>query len=147
MVRAEDRILLLSYEKDGEIMYLYPGGGHEPGETLIETEEREVYGETGISAGAGRVVALHEIQPSKGFEYPGDIRSIYISDAHRVAVYFEFIVDAGTKPNLDVELDRLHTGFIWATLEELDQLLVIPDISSPLRDSLGQSGNLLRSDT
>lgn len=147
VVRAEDRILLLRYERDGETLYIYPGGGHEIGETLVETAEREVYEETGISATAGRIVAVHEIQPSKGLEFPDDIRSIYVTDAHRVDIYFEFEVASVIEPTLEVAPDLLHVGFTWATLDELDDLPVMPDISAQLRDSLGQAGHLLRSDT
>ena len=37
VVLTDDRILLLKYERDDEVLYLFPGGGHEPGETLASS--------------------------------------------------------------------------------------------------------------
>lgn len=47
-------ILFLKYQQDDETAYLFPGGGHEPGEML----------------------AVHEYQPSKRVDTADDIRAI-----------------------------------------------------------------------
>jgi hypothetical protein len=40
VVIVDGLILLLKYEQGDETAYLFPGGGHEPGETLAETAHR-----------------------------------------------------------------------------------------------------------
>ena len=88
VVLVDGRILLLRYERDGETLYLFPGGGHMPGETLAETVEREVTEETGLAVGVGRLLAVHENAPFKEIEIPTDIRSIYVHEVHRIDFSF-----------------------------------------------------------
>ena len=147
VVVVDGCILLLRYERDGETLYLFPGGGHEPGETLAETAQREVFEETGLTIGVGRLLAMHEHQPSKGFAVPEDIRSIYVGDAHRVDFFFECIVPGEATPNLGVERDMLHTGFAWVAPGDLENYLIIPDIGDQLRDSLAGSADPLLSES
>ena len=60
VVIVDGLILLLKYEQDDETAYLFPVGGHEPGETLAETAHREVLEETGLTVEVGRLLAVHE---------------------------------------------------------------------------------------
>ncbi len=141
VVLLDGRILLLKYERDGETLYLFPGGGHEPGETLAETVRREVHEEAGLSVEVGRLLAVHEYQPSKREEILSDIRSIYLHDVHRVDLFLECHVVGDAEPTLEVEPDKLHTGFAWVEPDDLDDYPIIPRIGSQIRESLGHSGN------
>jgi 8-oxo-dGTP pyrophosphatase MutT (NUDIX family) len=141
VVVVDNRILLLKYELDDEVAYLFPGGGHKPGETLAETAKREVYEETGLTVEIGRLLAVHEHQPSKETDIPSGIRAIYVSDAHRVDTFFECRVVGDATPNLDVAPDNLHTEFVWVALDELDDYPIKPGIAEQIRESLGHSGN------
>ncbi len=143
----EGRILLLKYERDGEVLYLFPGGGHEPGETLAENAQREVLEETGLTVEAGRLLAVHEHQPSKGIEIPDDIQSIYVGDAHRIDFFFECRVVGDAEPHLEVEPDRLHTGFEWVSPDDLDNYPIVPEIGRQLIESLASSGDPLFSES
>ena len=147
VVIRNGRILLLKYERNGEVLYLFPGGGHDPGETLADNAEREVLEETGLAVEIGRVIAIHENQPSKGISVPEDIRSIYVGDAHRVDFFFERHVIGDAEPNLDVDPDKLHIGFAWVAPKDLDDFPIIPKIADRIRESLGHSGDLLFSES
>jgi 8-oxo-dGTP pyrophosphatase MutT (NUDIX family) len=141
------RILLLKYERDGEVLYLFPGGGHEPGETLAENARREVLEETGLDVEVGRILAVHEHQQSKGIEIPGDLRSIYVGDVHRIDFFFECSVIGEVEPNLEVEPDLLHTGFKWVLPGELADVRIIPEIAAEIVESLGHSGDPMFSES
>ena len=147
VVLVEGRILLLKYERDGETLYLFPGGGHDPGETLAETAQREVLEETGLTVEVARLLVVHEHQPSKGIKIPADIRSIYVGDTQRIDFYFECQVTGEATPNLEVEPDNLHTGFVWVAPDDLESYPIIPEIGDHVCDALARSGDPLFSES
>ncbi len=147
VVLVDGRILLLKYELDDEIAYLYPGGGHDPGETLAETAEREVLEETGLTVKVGRLLAVHEYQPSKAGEIPDGVREIYFGDAHRVDTFFECRVVGEAIPHMGIAPDSLHTEFLWASLDDLNELPIKPRIGDQIRKSLGHSGDPMFSES
>jgi 8-oxo-dGTP diphosphatase len=138
VVVAGGRILLEKYERDGEVLYLFPGGGHEPGETMAETARREVLEETGLAVETERLLLIHEHQPSNGIDIPGDIRSIYVGDVHRLDFFFYCSVIGDATPHMENSPDKLHTGFLWATPKELDDVMIMPEIGNRLRESLAR---------
>ena len=147
VVIVDGRVLLLKYQQDDETAYLFPGGGHEPGETLAETARREVLEETGLTVEIGRLLAVHESQPSNRADLADDFRAIYVSDAHRVDTFFECRVIGDTKPHMDVAPDNLHTEFKWVALDELDDIPIMPKIGDQIRESLGHSGDPMLSES
>lgn len=72
ILRWEGRILLLRHEKQGQEVWLLPGGGVRVGESLVRALQRELWEETGLfAAGAdipleGPVALVESISP------PGD---------------------------------------------------------------------------
>ena len=146
VVIVDGRILLLKYQQDDETAYLFPGGGHEPGETLAETAHREVLEETGLTVEVGRLLAVHEYQPSKSVDDGSGIRAIYVSDAHRVDTLFECHVVGDTTPHMNVAPDNLHTEFMWVALDDLDDFPIMPKIADQIRESLGHSGDPMLSE-
>ena len=147
VVLVDGLILLLKYERDGEVLYLFPGGGHEPGETLAETAAREVMEESGLSDEVGRLLAVHENAPFKGIEIPADIRSIYVGDAHRIDIFFECKVLGDAVPHLGVAPEKLQTGFEWVRPNDLENFPIVPEIGIQLRESLASSGDPMYSES
>ena len=147
VVIVDARILLLKYERDGEVLYLFPGGGHEPGETLAETAAREVMEESGLAVEVGRLLAVHENAPFKEIEIRTDIRSIYVGDAHRIDFFFECKVLGDTEPHLGVAPEILQTGFEWVKPDDLENFPIIPEIGIQLRESLAGTGDPMYSES
>ena len=54
------RILLIEQERPSGRQWRLPGGGVEPGESMVEAAEREAHEETGLMVRVGRLVALDE---------------------------------------------------------------------------------------
>jgi ADP-ribose pyrophosphatase YjhB (NUDIX family) len=55
-----DRILLAEHARRGHRHWLLPGGGVEPGETLLAAATREMLEETGLAVEVGRLVLVCE---------------------------------------------------------------------------------------
>jgi 8-oxo-dGTP diphosphatase len=48
IIVQDERVLLFYRQRDGRVYYITPGGGREPGETLIEAAYREAAEETSL---------------------------------------------------------------------------------------------------
>ncbi|MFN2569207.1 MAG: NUDIX domain-containing protein [Candidatus Dormibacteria bacterium] len=57
----DQRILLVQHEKRGHRYWLLPGGGVEPGETIMAALERELIEETGLTIEVGRLIIVCEV--------------------------------------------------------------------------------------
>jgi 8-oxo-dGTP pyrophosphatase MutT (NUDIX family) len=60
IVDADGRLLLIEQERPRGREWRLPGGGVEPGESMVEAAVREAREETGLAVRIGRLVALDE---------------------------------------------------------------------------------------
>lgn len=86
LVRRDKQILVV---RDPVSVHILPGGRREPGETLLQTLEREVLEETGWTLRAARLIGLAHFQhltpQPEGYRYPYPdfLHLIYAATAER----------------------------------------------------------------
>jgi len=115
-VDGEGRVLLVQHRKLGNEYWLLPGGGVEPGETMVEAARRELFEETGLKGEVGRPILVCEsIEAGEG--------------RHIVHVVFAAGVRAGTvRPGYDGRL----VDAAWIPLGGLGHLPLFPAIGAEL---------------
>ena len=112
----DDRLLLISHKKDGNIYWLLPGGGVDHGESLEEALVREFREELGIAVRAGQPVLMCDsIDPS--------------GKRHIVNIVFSCTYNGGDFC-LGKE-ERLH-GYDFFTADDIRSLAIFPPINSQL---------------
>jgi len=107
----QGRVLLTKRQDNGQ--WCLPSGGVEPGESVAEGCEREVFEETGLSVRAKRFVGVYS-HPDQLVIYPDG------NKAHIVALHFEAEVISG-----ELGLSDETSDFGYFTLEQIESLSII----------------------
>jgi 8-oxo-dGTP pyrophosphatase MutT (NUDIX family) len=107
--KTGQKVLLTRRTDNGQ--WCLPGGAMEPGESAIETCEREIQEETGLEVRAGRLIGVYS-DPHQLVEYP-DGNKVQI-----VVLNFEAEVIGG-EPGLSDETTEFGY-FIWAEIESMN---------------------------
>jgi 8-oxo-dGTP pyrophosphatase MutT (NUDIX family) len=105
----EQRRVLLTKRTDNS-QWCLPGGAVDPGESVAEACEREVFEETGLSVRVKRLVGVYS-HPDKLVIYP-DGNKVQV-----VALHFEAAIISG-----DLSLSEEITDFGYFTLGEIEGL-------------------------
>jgi 8-oxo-dGTP diphosphatase len=126
MIWRDGEVLLVRHEKGGRSYWLVPGGGVDPGETMVDAGARELREETGYDVEVNRLVLLCEaIDPNPGGRhivnavYSGTIRAGSLS------------VGAGDKALREAK---------WLPIAALTSLEMYPPIGHHLRDVIDENG-------
>ncbi|KAK6015395.1 hydrolase, NUDIX family [Ostertagia ostertagi] len=80
VIDSQDRILLMRERRGVYLGWKYPGGLSEPGESIFDTAEREVFEETGVKALGKAILCFRQIAGSQ-YENVGDIYFICVMEA------------------------------------------------------------------
>jgi len=107
----QGRVLLTKRQDNGQ--WCLPSGGVEPGESVAEGCEREVFEETGLSVRAKRFVGVYS-HPDQLVIYPDG------NKAHIVALHFEAEVISG-----ELGLSDETSDFGYFTLQQIESLSII----------------------
>src|ERR1051325_5735237 len=108
---AAGRILLTKRQDNGQ--WCLPSGGAEPGESVAEACEREVWEETGLRVRVKRLVGVYSHSDQLTVYPDGNKFQI-------IALHFEVEVIDG-----ELGLSNETTDFGYFTLEEIEQLEIL----------------------
>lgn len=125
LIVKKDAVLLVEYDDNG-VHYNLPGGGLEPGETIVEGVAREIREETTAEVEVGRLALVYEMAPHKqSGDYGRD-------EKHGLHLIFECALKEGSEPKLPPLPDPHQSAVKWVPVTELDSVLLIPNIAPQL---------------
>ncbi|MFF2886978.1 NUDIX domain-containing protein [Paenibacillus sp. NPDC057967] len=135
LVIKDNCILLVEYKDDKGIHYNLPGGGAEPGETIIEGVKREVYEETASEVEVGPLAFVYECASHK---QSGD----YPDAPHTLNLIFECTLKKGADPRLPDYPDSSQSDIKWVPLETLDSIILFPNIRKEIVEYISSRRNI-----
>ena len=118
--------ILLTVNDDGEkILYLLPGGGQEPGETMEQALQRECLEEIGSKVEIGEMLWVREFLGSR-YGWP------QFHGMHQVEFMFACTLEPDARPHVGTAGDTWQTGVEWVRLDRLDEIVFYPETLKPL---------------
>ncbi|QGQ99063.1 NUDIX domain-containing protein [Paenibacillus psychroresistens] len=135
LIVENNSILLVEYDDNG-IHYNLPGGGLELGETILEGVAREVFEETTAEVEVGPLALIYELAPHK---QSGDYNPI---EKHSLHLIFECSLKNNSKPQLPQNPDLNQSDVKWIPLEELNSILLIPNINQQIINYIKNKRNI-----
>ncbi|WP_409345672.1 NUDIX domain-containing protein [Paenibacillus sp. MBLB4367] len=127
LIIRDGSILLCEYTDEEGVHYNLPGGGAEPGETVIEAVKREAREELAADVEVGPLAFVYECAPHR---QSGD----YPDAPHSLNLIFECSLANGGAPRLPDQPDPMQSGVKWIPLNELDPILLFPNIKKQLME-------------
>ncbi|XEC97320.1 NUDIX domain-containing protein [Paenibacillus tarimensis] len=136
LIIRDGGILLVEYEDQDGIHYNLPGGGAEPGETILEGVKREVIEETMAEVAVGQLAFVYECAPHK---QSGD----YPDAPHTLSLIFECFLKEGSEPRQPDHTDDSEQSAVkWISIEELDSIILFPNIKEQIKEYISNSRNI-----
>jgi 8-oxo-dGTP diphosphatase len=135
LIVENNSILLVEYDDNG-IHYNLPGGGLELGETILEGVAREVFEETTAEVDVGPLVLIYELAPHK---QSGDYN---VNEKHSLHLIFECSLKNNSNPRLPQNPDPNQADVKWIPLEEMDSILLIPNINQQIINYIKNKRNI-----
>lgn len=122
-----DKILLMRYRYGDADVFNLPGGNTDPGETLVQTLQRELVEELGIEIAVEELLLTGEV-----------ILSQQKTDV--LHCVFRAKIIQGIPILNPIETSSLEV--LWKNIDELDQLEMYPNVGSDLQTRLYTSDKL-----
>ncbi len=135
LIIENNSVLLVEYDDNG-IHYNLPGGGLEPGETIVEGVAREVFEETTADVEVGSLALIYEFPPHK---QSGDYD---VNVKHGLHLIFECTIKNHSIPKLPEYPDPNQTAVKWIPIEELDSILLLPNIKQKIKNYINNRRNI-----
>lgn len=125
LIMRDDSILLCEYTDEEGVHYNLPGGGAEPGETVIDGVKLEAMEELSVEIEVGPLAFVYECAPHR---QSGD----YPDTPHMLNLIFECRIADGFTPRQPDRPDPTQSGVKWVPLGELEGILLFPNIKKQL---------------
>ncbi len=135
LIVKNNSILLVEYDYNG-VHYNLPGGGLEPGETIVEGVAREVLEETTAEVDVGPLALIYEFAPHK---QSGDYG---VDEKHGVSLIFDCTLKDNSIPRLPQHPDPHQSAVKWIPIEALDSVLLIPNIKEQIKNYIKNKSNI-----
>lgn len=114
MIRRNGHVLLIKKEyEDGHVCYAFPGGGQEPGETLIEALNRECLEEIGTEVEVNKLLHVAD--------YFKQSNSMQGKNKHLVEFFFDCAIPECYTPRNGQRPDKHQVAVVWKDIEQLEQ--------------------------
>ena len=135
LIIRDEQILMIEYKDEDGTHYNLPGGGAEPGETIIEGVKREVFEETMADVDVGQIAFVYECAPHR---QSGD----YPNTSHSLNLIFECTLKEGSIPRQPDIIDGIQSDVKWISLKDLDSVILYPNIKQIIKDYVGNSNRI-----
>jgi 8-oxo-dGTP pyrophosphatase MutT (NUDIX family) len=131
LIIQDGGVLLIEFDDETGLHYNLPGGGLEPGESLVEALQREVREEASVEVIPGPLLWVLEYEPGRNRNWAGP--------QHVLSLIFRAELAPGSDPRLPAAPDPHQTAVRWVSLEELPKVELLPHIT-PLILRYARSG-------
>ena len=121
LIVANEAVLLVEFDDESGLHYNLPGGGVDPGETIIEGLKREAKEEASVNIEVGPLVFVIECEPSKNSFWAGPVHGLHL--------IFDCQLSGESRPQLPDHPDANQTAVKWVKLSELESVELLPHIT------------------
>jgi 8-oxo-dGTP diphosphatase len=124
VILRDGAILLVEFGAGWERHFNLPGGGIEPGQSIVEGLQREAREETCAEIMVGSLLLAFEYFPPHYDHQYGDL--------HKVDLIFRGYLQSGSEPQLPLLPDAHQVAVQWVPLAELTAQPLLPRIADQL---------------
>lgn len=124
VILRDDHILLVEFGAGWKRHFNLPGGGIEPGESVVAGLQREVREETSAAIMVGSLLLVTEYFPPQAHYQDGHL--------HKLGLVFRCHLHPGSEPHLPANPDPHQVAVQWVPLHDLSNQPLLPKIADQL---------------
>lgn len=121
LIIENESVLLAEFDDETGLHYNLPGGGVEPGESILEALQREVQEEASVHVDVGPLIFVVEYEPNKNSLWDGSVHKLYL--------IFDCKLSGNARPQLPLMPDPDQTAVKWIRLSELNSVELLPHLA------------------
>ena len=118
LIVEDESILLVEFDDETGLYYNLPGGGVDPGESILEALKREAQEEASVEIKVGSLVFVIEYEPERNSFWAGSVPAL--------CLVFDCQLSSTAKPRLSDQPDPSQTAVKWVKLSELESVELLP---------------------
>ncbi|KOO44256.1 NUDIX domain-containing protein [Priestia koreensis] len=134
LIIENESILLVEFHDENGLHYNLPGGGVEPFETVMEAAKREAKEEASIDVDVTSLAFVYEYAPQHAEARYGE--------THSLTLFFDCKRKGGGTPKMSPSPDPNQTDVKWIPLDQLDQVVLYPNIHEHIKSYVRLSAPL-----